>query len=161
MTETFVRRPLWQLWCEQVIRDVRGDASPAESAELRDPENLVSWLQALQYGIADIDVRIGDSKLRLKAMSPAPGVNADAQYLAAKREYDLRHARRIKFRASLEARVDECRFLLNKHLVRPQDTAGYLITVLSKVEDLLDRDEVEGALRLAKSTLDKIDAELV
>ena len=161
MTETFVRRPLWQLWCEQVIRDIRGEATPSEAAELREPENLVSWMQALHYAAADIDARIGDAKLRLRTLAPAPGTQPSPAYLDAKREYDARHARRIRFRAGIEARVDECRFLLNKHLVKPEETAGYLITVLSKVEDLLDRDEVEGALRLAKNTLDKIDAELV
>lgn len=161
MIETFVRRPLWTLWCEQVIRDIRGIASPSESAELRQPDNLISWLQALQYAAADIDARIGDSRLRLKSIAPLSGERPSQTYLAAKREHDGRHARRVKFRRGVEARIDECRFLLDKHLVRPQDTAGYLVIVMSKVQDLLDRDDVEGALYLAKSTLDKIDVELV
>lgn len=146
----------WQEWRELVVRDVRGDTTGVEEARLRQTGNLVMWLRALNYVKADVDCHIGDSRLRLQALAPAAGVQPSPEYIAAKRETDGRHAGRVKFKRAVEARLEECRFLLDLHAINPKATYGGLICNVARIADLLERDDLEAALRLARLTLDSV-----
>lgn len=144
---------LWKAWCEQVTSDVRGLATPVEAAELREPGNLIAWLRALNYAKADVDAHIGDSRLRLQSMSPPSGTAPSPEYILAKREHDERHARRVKFKRGVEQRLEECRYLLDVHAINPRGTYGGMVSNLARIVDLLERDDLESALALAKQTV--------
>lgn len=143
----------WREWCELTAADVRGLATPVDAAALRRPENLIAWLRALNYVKADVDAHIGDSQLRLRGHAPAVGERPSRSYLTLKREHDNRHARRIRFKRSVEARIEECRFLIDRHAINPRGTFGGLVNNMARIADLLERDDLENALRLARQAL--------
>lgn len=155
----FLRKPQWVLWCEQVSRDVKSQATPFEARQLREPGNLIAWLRALNQIRADVQAQDADARLRLRPHAPMPGEQPLAHYLELKREYDNRHAGRIRVLRGCEARIGECEYLIERHGLARSTTVAGLFNVLAKVEELLHRDDIDGALGVARSALDRVERE--
>lgn len=155
--EPTYRRSPWAAFLTQVERDIKGLATAAESARLREPENLVSWAQALVAVQKDVEGVIAEQKARFR-MNPGrlahPRSPEHRAYLVEKRTHDERLARRIRFLRSVEQCRDEARALLDRAGLDGHVTAGELLETLLRVEELLSRDDIEAALRLTRSTVD-------
>jgi hypothetical protein len=156
VSEVFVRRPPWRLWCELVAREVRGDASPEDAAEVRRQDNLIAWMRALNQLKCDTEAHDGDARLRLKSLAPTkPGEPPSEHYLGQKREFEWRHAGRVKFMRGVAARIEECRHLLHAAGIDWRLTVGDLLGSLLRIEELLMRDDIDGALGVARTSLDR------
>lgn len=154
----FVKRPPWRTWCDLVAQEAKGQGTARDVQLVRQPENLIGWIRALNQISLDVDAQISDSRLRLKAIAPLPGHGPTEEYLLAKADHDRRHAGRVRFRRSIEARLDEARHLTETAGVNPHRTVGFLLTSIARAEELLARDDVESALSLLRTALDKAGA---
>lgn len=158
MTEavTFTKRPPWLLWCELVAREVRGQARIEDAHMLREPDNLVAWARALNQIRNDVDAHMGDARLRLQALKPLPGEYPSEEYLVAKREYERRHAGRVRFKRGVEARLEEVKHLLESAGIDVRLSVGDLLSALLRIEELLTRDDIDGALGCARMYLKRV-----
>lgn len=154
--QPFIRRPPWRLWCDLVANEVRGTASIEDARDLRDRDNLIAWMRALNQIRSDAQAHDADSRARLRAISPMPGTTASAHYLEQKREFDRRHAGRLKFIRGVEARIEECRHLLHVAGLDWRLTVGDLLGTLARIEELLMRDDIDAALGVARTHLDRV-----
>lgn len=150
---TFVKRPPWRLWCELVVREVKGEASIEDAHLLRERDSLIAWVRALNQVKLDAQTHDADARLRLRTLCPVPGAPASAAYLDAKREFEWRHAARVRFLRGVEARLEECKHLLDVAGLDWHQTVGNLLATLVKAEELLLRDDLDAALGLVRSVL--------
>lgn len=137
----------WRQLLELTIRDVKGTASPAISAHLRLPENLIAWYRALITMRQSVEAQIGDARARLKARAAETNAatGLDPQYLAVKAEHDARLAPRLRFLQSVRARQTECIHLMAVAGVNHFLTVEGLLAVVMETLDLLEVDDVGAA----------------
>lgn len=137
----------WADLLDVTRRDVTGHATAHERMTLRRPTNLVPWFRALSVVRADVEARQGDAKSRLSALAKDDAVGSgrpSPEYLTEKAEFERRNAGRLRFRQSVIARLEECRFLLREYGLTTLDGTANL-DVIVRALDMLDKDDVESA----------------
>jgi hypothetical protein len=152
----FIRKPPWVLWRETVERDVKGKGTREEYDRLRHPRNLVPWLRALTAMRCDVEEHIALSTRRLALLKPLPGEQPTEEYLLAKAEHDTVQARRLWFLSNVKQRQEECKWHLDAEGIHHLDSIGDLMRQVVQAAELLERDDVEGALGLLKVAADGI-----
>lgn len=145
---------VWQRLLADATDDVKGIAPPHVAASLREPQNLIRWHRALATLDGDVNSRMGDDRLRTEAAKPE--VEGTPEFAAWKQEKRLqgeRHARRVRFRSAVSARMRECRFLLAENDLHERVTAESLLETIARAADYIERDDPDTALSLLDATL--------
>lgn len=155
----------WQEWLDVAADDAKGEAGEHDQDRLRHPANLVRWLRALSALDSDVNARIADGRIRLKAAKPLPNPGPDGDpamkaWHDLRREEEDRHASRVRFRQAINDRLIECRQALADAGIAERLTQESLLQHIARAAALLDDDDVDAAEGLLRSVLAQAEAVL-
>lgn len=154
------RRDLWQQWLAMAAADAKGQATPEQSALLRQPGNLLRWLRTLSALESDVNARMGESRLRVDALRPPLGEPPSREYVVEKRAHEARHGTRVRFRNSVTQRQVECKFLLHEQGIDERVTLETVLLTMSRAMDRLEQDDPDAARGMLAGALRDAEAHL-
>ena len=126
--------------------ELHGAARPDQIRWLH--EHPLLWLRALTGIKRDVESHIGNDRMSVSGMKPAPGGNPTA-WLAVKAELDGRTLRRQHFLIRVRARLDEVCSLLGSEPAAGHWLIGEVVAVLTNIEAALEDDDVRAATDIA------------
>lgn len=131
-------------------KEVRGQLSPGELAEFRDPKNALLRFRVLWHMRRETESATAEQRKYLRSLVPLPGELPSEEYLKAKAEQAVREGRRLKFLRHLDQLIAEAKSEVATQGVT-RTTLADVIESLLEVRMLLARGEVDGAERLLDS----------
>lgn len=126
--------------------ELHGAATPGQIRWLH--EHPLLWLRALTGVRRDVEHHIGQDRMSVSGMKPAPGGDP-TEWMAVKAELDGRTLRRQHFLARVKVRLDEVCSLIGAEPAAGHWLVGEVVAVLVTIEAALEDDDVRSATDIA------------